>query len=282
MKKLFIVSYTSSLFLYGAVNDIVPSDYEAPLVDTTSMSVNYLSKRLKTNNLPNNYVSQNTYAVRYTRGINLNDKTLALSVAIPYTNLTSHGTTLPSYVGKESKGMSDIIFSASYWFVNNRKNKDFLATTMTLAIPNGKYDQTQLLNSGENRYKSTVNLGYISKISNDFIIELSPEIAFYGDANTKNGKLKQKPSYAINSNLRYKPNTKFELFGGFQQNYQSETTVNNIEKNDDCFYQKYSFGGAYYTDKFHQIMVKFAKENDKEFGFQGSNEILLRYRWWFK
>lgn len=272
----------SSILLFGAVNDVVPSDYEAPLVDSTVMSVNYLSKELKIKSLPNDYVKQNTYALRYTRGIDVNGKTLGLSFALPYTNLTSNGDTLPSILGKESEGLSDIVLSATYWLTNDRKNKNFLALTTTLAIPSGKYDQTQLLNTGENRYKSTFYIGYISKLSNDFIIELSPEIAFYGDADTKNGKMTQKPSYALSSNLRYKPNTKYELFGGFQHNYQSETNVNNIDKNDNCFYQKYSLGGAYYTDKFHQIMVKFATERDKEFGFKVDNEVLLRYRWWFK
>lgn len=276
------MSCISSVLLFGAVNDVVPSDYEAPLVDSTVMSVNYLSKELKIKSLPNDYVKQNTYVLRYTRGIDVNGKTLGLSFALPYTNLTSNGVALPSILGKESEGLSDIILSATYWLTNDRKNKNFLALTTTLAIPSGKYDQTQLLNTGENRYKSTFHIGYISKLSNDFIIELSPEIAFYGDANTKNGKMTQKPSYALSSNLRYKPNTKYELFGGFQHNYQSETTVNNIDKNDNCFYQKYSFGGAYYTDKFHQIMVKFATERDKEFGFRADNEVLLRYRWWFK
>lgn len=272
----------SSILLFGAVNDVVPSDYEAPLVDSTVMSVNYLSKELKIKSLPNDYVKQNTYALRYTRGIDVNGKTLGLSFALPYTNLTSNGDTLPSILGKEAEGLSDIVFSATYWLTNDRKNRNFLATTMTLALPSGKYDQAQLLNTGENRYKSTFHIGYISKLSDDFIIELSPEIAFYGDADTKNGKMTQKPSYALSSNLRYKPNTKYELFGGFQHNYQSETTVNNIDKNDNCFYQQYSFGGAYYTDKFHQIMVKFATQRDKEFGFKVDNEVLLRYRWWFK
>lgn len=62
--------------LFGAVNDVVPSDYEAPLVDSTMMSVNYLSKELKIKSLPNDYVKQNTYALKYTRGIDVNGKTL--------------------------------------------------------------------------------------------------------------------------------------------------------------------------------------------------------------
>lgn len=244
--------------------------------------VNYLTKELHTNTLPSNqYVKQNTYALRYSYGFDIDGKILSLAVAIPYSNLKTQGDNLSSFIGEKSSGLSDSIFSSTYWFISDRKNKEFLALTMTLSTPNGKYEESQLLNAGEDRYKTTFNIGYITKISENFIFEISPEIAFYGNNKTENDKIEQKNSYAINSNLRYKPNKKYELFSGFQHNLQSETIKNNIEQNNDYFYQKYSLGAAYYTDKFHQIMVRFAQEADKEYGFKTENEMLLRYRFWF-
>lgn len=267
---------------FGAVNDIIPGDYQAPLANSTIMSLNYLTKELNTNSLPNNqYIKQNSYALRYTYGFDIDGKILALGVAIPYSDLKTHGDTLSSLIGEKSTGFNDMIFSSTYWFINDRKNKNFLALTMTYTTPSGKYNESQVLNTGDNKYKTTFNLGYITKISENFLIEISPEIAFYGDNETSNSTTEQKTSYAINSNLRYKPNNKYEIFAGFQENYQSETIKNGIEQNNDCFYQKYSFGGAYYTDKFDQIILRFAKEVNKKYGFETDKEILLRYRWSF-
>lgn len=267
---------------FGAVNDIIPGDYQAPLANSTVMSLNYLTKELNTNSLPNNqYIKQNSYALRYTYGFDIDGKILALGVAIPYSDLKTHGDTLSSLIGEKSTGFNDMIFSSTYWFINDRKNKNFLALTMTYTTPSGKYNESQVLNTGDNKYKTTFNLGYITKISENFLIEISPEIAFYGDNETSNSTIEQKTSYAINSNLRYKPNNKYEIFAGFQENYLSETIKNGIEQNNDCFYQKYSFGGAYYTDKFDQIILRFAKEVNKEYGFETNKEILLRYRWSF-
>lgn len=267
---------------FGAVNDIIPGDYQAPLANSTVMSLNYLTKELNTNSLPNNqYIKQNSYALRYTYGFDIDGKILALGVAIPYSDLKTHGDTLSSLIGEKSTGFNDMIFSSTYWFINDRKNKNFLALTMTYTTPSGKYNESQVLNTGDNKYKTTFNLGYITKISENFLIEISPEIAFYGDNETQNSTTEQKTSYAINSNLRYKPNNKYEIFAGFQENYQSETIKNGIEQNNDCFYQKYSFGGAYYTDKFDQIILRFAKEVNKKYGFETDKEILLRYRWSF-
>lgn len=267
---------------FGAVNDIIPGDYQAPLANSTIMSLNYLTKELNTNSLPNNqYIKQNSYALRYTYGFDIDGKILALGVAIPYSDLKTHGDTLSSLIGEKSTGFNDMIFSSTYWFINDRKNKNFLALTMTYTTPSGKYNESQVLNTGDNKYKTTFNLGYITKISENFLIEISPEIAFYGDNETSNSTTEQKTSYAINSNLRYKPNNKYEIFAGFQENYLSETIKNGIEQNNDCFYQKYSFGGAYYTDKFDQIILRFAKEVNKKYGFETDKEILLRYRWSF-
>ena len=288
MKKSKLLSIICLLSCFyqnsnAAVNDLIPSDYEPPLANSTVMSLNYLTKELNTNSLPKDqYVRQNTYALRYTYGLDIDGKILALGVALPYSDLTTHGSTLSSYIGDKSTGLSDTVFSATYWLINDKKNKDFLGLTVTHAIDNGKYNESQGLNTGENSNKTTLAIGYITKLSNYFLIDLSPEIGFYGDNETATYTMEQKNSYALTSNLRYKPTNKYELFVGVQENYLKETVLNNIEQNNNYTYQKYSFGGAYYTDKFNQFMIRFATEADKEYGLKADKEMFIRYRWWFK
>lgn len=227
------------------------------------------------------YVRQNTYALRLNHAFEINEKILSLGLAIPYTNLSTHGDLLSKSIGDKSVGLSDTVFSATYWFVGDRKNKNFLGLTMTHYMKNGKYDESQDLNIAENRHITTFAIGYITKFSDSFLFELSPEIGFYGDNNKNNSVIEQKNSYAITSNFRYKPSNKYELFIGFQENYLKDTIRNGRKKNDDYFYEKYSFGGAYYIDKFHQFMIRFATEADKEYGLEINKEVLVRYRWWF-
>ncbi len=267
----------------AAINDLIPSDYEPPLADSTVMSLNYLTKELNTTTLSKDqYVRQNTYALRYNYGFDINGKILSLGFALPYSDLNTHGNTLSSYIGEKSTGLSDTVFSATYWLITDRKTKDFLGLTITHYINDGKYNESQVLNAGENRNKTTLAIGYITKISDNFLIELSPEVGFYGDNETATSKIEQKNSYAITSNLRYKPTNKYELFVGIQENYLDETIVNGKNQNNDYTYQKYSFGGAYYTDKSGQFIIRFATEADKEYGLKADKEMFVRYRWWFK
>ncbi len=233
-----------------------PSDYEPPLANTTVMSLNYLTKELITSSLSKEqYIKQNTYILRYTYGFEIDGKILALSFAVPYSDLKTYGDTLSRYMSEKSVGFSDSALSTSYWLVNDRKNKEFLALTMTLYTPNGEYKESQLLNTGENRYKGTLAIGYITKLVDSFLLELSPEIGFYGDNKTQNTTIEQKNSYSLSSNLRYKPNNFYELFIGFQENYQDKTIKNEIVQNEDYFYQKNSLGGAYYINKSQQITL---------------------------
>lgn len=281
---LSILCLLSSFYqsLNAAVNDLIPSDYEAPKANSTVMSLNYLTKELNTANLEKNQnIKQNTYALRYTYGLDIDGKILALGVAVPYSVLKTNGEILSSFIGKKSSGFSDAIFSSSYWLINDRKKRDFLALTMTLTTPNGHYNESQVLNAGENRYKTTFAIGYITKLTDSILFELSPEIGIYGDNKTENSTIEQKNSYAITSNLRYKPNNKYEIFTGFQHNYLGDSIKNDVTQNSDYFYQKYSVGGVYYTDKFNQILVRFAHESDKEYGLRGDKEMQFRYRWWF-
>ena len=278
---LFCATIISNSF--AAINDLIPSDYEPPLANSTIISLNYLTKELNTATLPKDqYVRQNTYALRYHYGLDIDGKILSLGFALPYSDLNTHGDTLSSYIGEKSTGLSDTVFSATYWFITDRKTRDFLGLTLTHAIANGKYNESQSLNAGENRYKTTLALGYITKLSDSFLIELSPEIGFYGDNETATSRIEQKNSYALTSNLRYKPTNKYELFVGIQENYLKETIKNDVEQNNNHTYQKYSLGGAYYTDKFNQFMIRFATEADKEYGLKAEKEMLVRYRWWFK
>lgn len=280
--KLLIILCGLVSNLFSAVNDFIPSDYESPLANTSVVSLNYLTKELSTSKLSKEeYIKQNTYILRYTYGFNIDGKILALGFALPFSDLKTHGDTLSSYIGEKATGLSDTVLSTSYWLVNDRKNRDFLAITMTLYTPNGEYKESQLLNTGENRYKGTLAIGYITKLADSFLFELSPEIGFYGDNKSYYSTIEQKNSYSLSSNLRYKPNNFYELFIGFQENYQAQTIKNKIVQNEDYFYEKYSLGGAYYFNKSHQIMFRIAQEDDKEYGFEANKESLLRYRYWF-
>jgi hypothetical protein len=286
MKKIISILGVSNIYLLGAVYDAIPTDYVAPKVGMHIASINLLqrdsigpySKGVK---LTDDSISQTTYYLRYNYGSELGGFRTSYGVALPFTKLQTKGDTLGGFIGEKSTGWSDTVLNATLWLKADAKNKEYLATTFIVAVPTGKFDESQQLNSGENRYKYLLNFGYITPLNEKTTLELSPEFAFYGENKSTNGTIKQKPSYALNSNIRYKIDKNYEIFGGVQYSYNSETSNNGVEQNNDNSSNKYSLGAFYYTQNYNQFMVRYGKEESKEFGMTIKDEVLLRYRWWF-
>jgi hypothetical protein len=176
-----------------------------------------------------------------------------------------------------------MIVGATGWLFNDKQKNQYLAATLLFFAPTGEYDSRQLLNIGQNRYKSTLNIGYVQKLSEDFILELSPELAVYGkNKNSLERTIEQRPSYALTTTLRYNQTPKLTLFGGFQQNYGGETLINDVAQNDMSKMQKATAGMYYYTLAGTQILLKYGKEFETLNGMKTSDDFLLRFQWWFK
>jgi hypothetical protein len=286
MKKNLLLIVFLHYYSFGAVLDVVPKDYIAGPSGINTMSINFVNKNSigpysKGNKLTNDSITQNTYFLRYNYLSTIGQYSTSYGVVLPYTKLKTNGSTLSSAIGEKSNGLSDSLFTATIWLKNDSKTKEYFGTTFVLVMPSNNYDDSQVLNSSENRYKYIFTAGYIKPISDNLTLEIIPELAFYGNNESSSSTSKQKPSYAISSYLRYKIDKTYELFGGYQYSYNSETTVDNIEQNNEHSSNKYSIGAIYTTEKHNQFMLRYAKEDSKEFGMKVKDEFFLRYRWWF-
>lgn len=273
--------------LNAAVNEVIPGDYEAPSVGVNLATLYMAQKNMKGlysegSKITDDRVTSLVTALKLTKTIEIGGYMFCPMVALPYSDTKSHGQTLPQIIGEKSVGISDVIFGATGWLVNDKSKNQYLAATLLFFAPTGKYDSHQLLNIGENRYKSTLNIGYVQKLSDDFVAELSPEIAVYGVNNDSLGRtISQKASYALAAILRYNQTSKLTLFGGLQQNAGGQTAVNGEWQNDASRMQKATAGAYYYTKAGTQILLKYGKEFATQSGMRTTDDFLLRFQWWF-
>ncbi len=272
----------------AAVNEVIPGDYEAPAIGI-NLATLYLAQRKMAgpyvggNKLTNESVTSLITAVKLTATIDVGGYTVCPMIALPYSVTKSNGDTMSAIIGHESSGFADIVVGATGWLINDKQKNQYLAATLLFFAPTGEYNSQQLLNIGENRYKSTLNIGYIQKISDNFLIELSPELAVYGDnSDSLRRKIEQNPSYALTTTLRYNQTPQLTLFSGFQQNYGGETIVNSVAQNDASRMQKATAGMYYYTLGGTQILLRYAKEFGTQDGMRITDDFLLRFQWWFR
>jgi hypothetical protein len=275
------------LTLNAAVNEVIPGDYEAPSVGVNLATLYMAQKNMRGlysegSKITDDRVTSLVTALKLTATVDVGGYTFCPMVALPYSATNSSGQTLPQIIGEKSIGSSDIIFGTTGWLINDKSKNQYLAATLLFFAPTGKYDSHQLLNVGENRYKSTLNIGYVQKLSDDFVAELSPELAVYGQNNDSLGRtISQKASYALTAILRYNQTSKLTLFGGLQQNAGGQTAVNGEWQNDASRMQKATAGAYYYTKAGTQILLKYGKEFATQSGMRTTDDFLLRFQWWF-
>lgn len=202
-----------------------------------------------------------------------------------YAKAVFDGSVVEALYSKTTTGIADVRIGATTWLVNDHTNMEYFAITPIISLPTGAYDSSRAINIGDNRYKGTLSAGYVNRFMNNDIgelfLELSPELAVYGDNNDARGKkIGQNPSYALTSYLRYRPIPICGVFTGYQINRGGETLINGVEQNDQPNNTRFMLGGAVYLYG-TQIIFRHARDTSISNGFKASDETTIRLQWVF-
>jgi hypothetical protein len=103
-------------------------------------------------------------------------------------------------------GVFDPILASSIWLIE-QENGRFFALTPLLYIPVGSYTAGRTLNTGERRWKGTLEGGWVEPlIPNGLTLELNGNVTWYGQndrAGIGNQTLTQRPSFQLQPWVRY-------------------------------------------------------------------------------
>jgi hypothetical protein len=115
-------------------------------------------------------------------------------------------------------------------------------------------------------------------------LELTPEIAFYGD-NTRylnNRRLTQDVAYAMTGTLRYKVTQALHFYGSAQVNRGGATQVNgtlSIGAPDNI---RLAIGTLLLNDDNGQVQLRYARDVQRENGYRNEGEFAIRWATFFK
>lgn len=287
--RLFNLLALSMMLLTGAsqaaVNDALPADYFPPEVGTSTFAVYAVNRQtvgpykngLK---LIDGTVNTQISVVRVAHIVSLAGHPVALMGVLPWSQNSLGPAPLEKALGHEASGLADVRIGATGWLINNRDSGKYLGITGLVFFPTGAYTANQVLNVGENRHKFTFNVGWIQPLSSSFVLEVLPEIAWFGDnSNYLGGQtLSQSPAYALTSYLRFRANPSWQFHLGAQVNRGGETRINGIDQNNPPDNNRIMAGTTYLTDdKKSQWILRIAKDTNIKNGFATESEIMLRY-----
>jgi len=155
-----------------------------------------------------------TEFLAYARSLDVFGQSAKIDVVLPYTSFSAHGMVSGQPKDREMSGLNDPRFRFSINFYGapalsvkefaNYKQDLIIGASLQVSAPLGQYDDTKVLNIGNNRWSFKTELG-ISKTLGPWTLEIAPSVIFFTD-NTDfyNGNtLAQAPFYAVQGHVLY-------------------------------------------------------------------------------
>lgn len=269
----------------AAVNDIFPGDYFPLAPDTTSVSL-YAFDRDQAGpyanaaKLADGELDSRILTLRLARTAQVAGHTVSSVLVLPWFRSTASPAPLSTYLGAPAEGLADLRLGAAVWLINDRPTAHYLALNAFVIAPTGEYHADKLLNAGENRWKLVLGGGWQKDLTPKWLVELSPELAFYGDNDAYDGhkRLSQRPSYALTGYLRHRATPTWHVFLGGQINAGGETELDGVDRNDPAGNRRIMAGMTWFLPGQQQIILRGARETSIDNGFRTERELALRYQ----
>ena len=157
---------------------------------------------------------QNSGVVAYAHSLDAWGKSAKFDVVLPYSSFAGQAQVSGQPRRREMSGFNDprFRFSMNFYGAPALSLKEFagyrqdviVGASLQVSAPLGQYDDSKLVNLGNNRWSFKPELG-ISKAWGPWTVELAPSATFYTDNTDFNrgGTLAQAPLYAVQGHVIY-------------------------------------------------------------------------------
>jgi hypothetical protein len=232
-----------------------------------------------------------TEAAAYVRSFDLFGKSAKFDVIVPYSAFSAHALVAGQLQEREMSGFGDPRFRVSINLFGapalsakefaNYKQDLIVGVSLQASAPLGQYDDTKLLNLGNNRWSFRPELG-ISKAWGPWILEIAPSVTFFtDDPDFFNGrKFAQAPMYLVRGSIIYnfESGAWLSLDGSYFTGLR--TTVNGVKGDNEQENVRAGLTVALPIDRQNSVKLNASTgiytRTGSEFSLVG---IAWQYRW---
>ena len=230
---------------------------------------------------PSGEVTTDMLALRATRHFSVGEGGKYTIAPIMVMSMADAETNVPALAasGRQASGFGDLRLGSSFWFHVDRANREFGMATLLFTLPTGDYKQGQALNVSENRWKAVLSLGWMQQLGRGWVLELAPEVAFYGDNDRymATRRLSQDVAYAMTGTLRYRFTPEVHGYVTAQINRGGATQVNGRPAMDGPENTRLAAGVLLFAGGGHQLQLRYARDANIQNGFRNDGELVLRW-----
>ena len=281
--SVWVISAAAS----AAVNDIYPTDFVALPAGSVNLTLYSAHQKIRgtytdgIRSIVPREISANQTVLRASRtfAVGENQQYAWAPVAVlGYADINTNPA-LAAIGAGDISGMSDLRVGNAFWFHIDRPNRTYGLISLFVSFPTGDYNTSRRLNIAENRMRYVLSAGWMQPITEKWLIDISPEVAVYGNDNQYLGTQvrTQDTSYALTTYLRYRQSDAWQFYGGAQINRGGATQVGGAETTGAPNNTRVYLGTMLFTSPKQQWQLRYSRDSKIENGLRSEGEISLRY-----
>ena len=271
--------------------DLQPNDIVAPLPGKNHAMISYVNTDNTTYYKNGSVVSARPYAspdvsaqtaiLRLVTSYTVKDLPAVSFIQLPYGSIKPGGS-LGMY--PTATGVGDVTLASAFWPYSDRVNRRYFGVAGYLTLPTGSYNSQQPFNTGENRYRSDIQMGYQQPIVGNLDGMVAVDTMWFGGNSqcaaacgvASNTSLNQKPLTSTQLGPIYKFNQTYTVGASYFYVAGGVTTIGNAYQNNVVNTQRYLLSAlAYYP--FGRISLQYGRDMEIKNGFVETRRFILRY-----
>jgi len=271
--------------------DLQPNDIIAPLPGKNHAMISYVNAEsgtfyrngaaVSTRPFVSPNISLQSAVARVSTSYSVKDLPAVSYLQIPYGTIKPAGS-LANYPA--STGVGDLTFASAIWPYADRVNRKYFAVAGYLTVPTGSYNSQQVFNTGENRYRSDIQMGYQQPIIENLDGMIAVDTMWFGGnsqcaaacLSANNTSLNQKPLTTTQLGPIYKINQNYTLGASYFYVAGGATTIGNTYQNNVVNTQRFLLSAlAYYP--FGRISLQYGRDMEIKNGFVETRRLAVRF-----
>ncbi len=271
--------------------DLQPNDIVAPLPGKNHAMISYINTENTTYYKNGSVVSSSPYSspdigaqtviLRLVTSYTVKDLPAVSFIQLPYGSIKPGGS-LGMY--PTATGVGDVTLASAFWPYSDRVNRRYFGVAGYLTLPTGSYNSQQPFNTGENRYRSDIQMGYQQPIVGNLDGMVAVDTMWFGGNSqcaaacgmTSNTSLNQKPLTSTQLGPIYKFNQTYTIGASYFYVAGGATTFGNAYQNNVVNTQRFLLSAlAYYPSG--RISMQYGRDMEIKNGFVETHRFILRY-----
>jgi hypothetical protein len=273
--------------------DLQPNDIVAPLPDKNYVTISYFNTENSTlykNGSTGTTQPKSLYAspvidtqsaiFRGARTYSLGELPAVTYIQLPYGTVSPAGSL--SRLSSDT-GIGDLTVATAIWPYHNRATRTYLGLAGYLISPTGGYSSQRAFNTGENRFRTDLQLGFQTPITSSVDGMIAVDTMWFGGNGqcatacglVVNGALTQKPLTTTQLSPIYRINQIFTVGASYFYVAGGATSINNNYMNNVVNTQRFLLSGQAHTS-IGRLSLQYGRDMEVKNGFMQTRVLALR------